>query len=212
MLALLLAQLLLQRRFQTLSVFQILRVLDIQDSLLILETYLKLVGCVEVKVDADCRRGSARPGLQRDPVIGVADRFELLQHPTHGRLRRARWDLRPRPFAGRHSARSCRAARADGLRLQPPRHPRPSDCDLAMAPREDCRHRYLPQYVGDPHDGTLARPSAPATPTLPTSAGCLPSTFRESRRTGLTSSRGRCPFSINPWYHSMRRFHPSRKP
>ena len=45
------------------------------------------------------RRGAAGEDLRRDPLLGVADRVERLQHAVHGHLRRARRDLRPRPAA-----------------------------------------------------------------------------------------------------------------
>ena len=52
-------------------------------------------------VVADRRRGSARPRLQRDPVIVLADRVELPEHDVARHLRRARRHLRPcRPAPG----------------------------------------------------------------------------------------------------------------
>ena len=86
--------------------------------------------------------GMLTPGLNFDPpssLIGgedllariynairsasSPDRVELPQHPVHGRLRRTRRHLRPRPAAGRRPTRPDRTGRADGLRVRPARRP-----------------------------------------------------------------------------------------
>ena len=48
---------------------------------------------------ADRRRGPARPALQRDPVVVVAEWLELPEHDVARHLRRTRRHLRPRPPA-----------------------------------------------------------------------------------------------------------------
>ena len=126
---------------------------------------------------ADRRRGSARPDLRRDPLIGVADRLELPQHPAHGRLRRARRHLRSRPSARRHSTRPRGAAGQMGFTFDRLGVRTPGDRDLAMDPGEDRRQRHLSPHIGDPHAARAMEPwpalHRPRRRRSPTSARCL---------------------------------------
>ena len=78
---------------------------------------------IDAAVVAARRRGAAGPPLRRDPFVLDRGRLELLQHAAHGRLRRARRYLRPRPATRREPTRPGRTSRADGVHLRPARHP-----------------------------------------------------------------------------------------
>lgn len=111
-----------------------------------------------------CTIGAARRGgipgqdLRRDPLIVVLRRFQLVQHPADGRVRRARRDLRPRSSARRKPAGSGWTRGSDGLHLQPARCATAGDRDLALDLRTHGRQRRPPPHVGDPDDARTVEP------------------------------------------------------
>ena len=162
------------------------------------------------------RSDAVVPGLIGDPPSSIIGGEDLLariynairsasstapartaQHPVHGRLRRARRHLRPRPAARAPPARPGRTRRADGLPLRPLRHPHPDARHLRLDPRDapssttTYRNTSLIRTLRERWN--LGPPLTARDATPPTSPRPHPRPPRAPRRTGPRSPRAPVP-------------------